>query len=286
LQRKQRKLLVIQKFCIGFEATAVFIKICGSLGVVVQLPGSQLRALSDAGRLSQISRQPGCGDQSQPEKTQTGSQRKIEYGSGYQYRKRRPATVEPVFEDDAEANGYNPEEVSVVQEPRALYKLQPHTREKLDEFIDDYNVMFGSAYSTKDSESFYNYYNDVSKRVKEGQIDILLVVNMFLAGFDSKTLNTLYVDKNLKYHGLIQAYSRTNRILNEQKSQGNVVVFRNLKHRTDEAITLFRKYWDKEQKMAFEKIISEEKLSKEKTEKLIEDYLFAEESHCVMIYWI
>lgn len=142
-------------------------------------------------------------------------------------------------EDDADANGYIPEELSIVEEPKVLYGLQVHSREKLDEFIADYNKMFGSAYSTKDSESFYNYYNDISKQVKEGKIDILLVVNMFLTGFDSKTLNTLYVDKNLKYHGLIQAYSRTNRILNEQKSQGNIVTFRNLKNRTDEAITLF-----------------------------------------------
>lgn len=142
-------------------------------------------------------------------------------------------------EDDAEANGFIPEEVSVVEEPKALYGLQAHSREKLDEFIADYNGMFGSAYSTKDSESFYNYYNDISKNIKDGKIDVLLVVNMFLTGFDSKTLNTLYVDKNLKYHGLIQAYSRTNRILNEQKSQGNIVAFRNLKNRTDEAITLF-----------------------------------------------
>jgi type I restriction enzyme R subunit len=99
--------------------------------------------------------------------------------------------------------------------------------------------MFGTKFSTKDSESFYNYYNDISKKVKERKIDILLVVNMYLTGFDSPPLNTLYVDKNLRYHGLIQAYSRTNRILNEQKSQGNIVVFRNLKNATDEAITLF-----------------------------------------------
>src|SRR5690606_21559704 len=98
---------------------------------------------------------------------------------------------------------------------------------------------FGSNFSTKDSQSFYNYYNDISQKVKEREIDILLVVNMFLTGFDSPTLNTLYVDKNLKYHGLIQAYSRTNRIINEQKSQGNIVVFRNLKKATDQAITLF-----------------------------------------------
>lgn len=142
-------------------------------------------------------------------------------------------------EDDADANGFIPEEVSVVEEPQALYGLQAHSREKLDEYIEDYNKLFDTKFSTRDSESFYNYYNDISKKVKERKIDILLVVNMFLTGFDSPTLNTMYVDKNLKYHGLIQAYSRTNRILNEQKSQGNIVTFRNLKNRTDQAITLF-----------------------------------------------
>lgn len=115
----------------------------------------------------------------------------------------------------------------------------PHTREKLDGFIADYNEMFGTKYSTKDTQSFYNYYQDIAKKVKQRKVDILLVVNMFLTGFDSKTLNTIYVDKNLRYHGLIQAYSRTNRILNEVKSQGNIVVFRNLKDRTDDAVALF-----------------------------------------------
>ena len=142
-------------------------------------------------------------------------------------------------EDDLDANGFIPEEVSVVEEPKALYGLNKHSRDKLEEFIGHYNTMYDTKFSTKDSETFYNYYNDISKKVKERQIDILLVVNMFLTGFDSPTLNTLYVDKNLKYHGLIQAYSRTNRIINEQKSQGNIVVFRNLKNATDEAITLF-----------------------------------------------
>jgi type I restriction enzyme R subunit len=142
-------------------------------------------------------------------------------------------------EDDADANGFIPEEISIAAEPDIVYATNPHTREKLDEFIGHYNQMFGSAYSTKDSQSFYNYYNDISKKVKERKIDILLVVNMYLTGFDSPPLNTLYVDKNLRYHGLIQAYSRTNRILNELKSQGNIVVFRNLKSATDEAITLF-----------------------------------------------
>jgi type I restriction enzyme R subunit len=142
-------------------------------------------------------------------------------------------------EDDVDANGFIPEEISVAAEPEIAYATNPHTREKLDEFIAHYNQMFGSAFSTRDSQSFYNYYNDISKKVKERKIDILLVVNMYLTGFDSPSLNTLYVDKNLRYHGLIQAYSRTNRILNELKSQGNIVVFRNLKNATDEAITLF-----------------------------------------------
>jgi type I restriction enzyme R subunit len=142
-------------------------------------------------------------------------------------------------EDDKEANGFLPDELAIADEPKVLYGLEKHSREKLDEFIEHYNKMFETKYSTKDSESFYNYYNDIAKKVKERKIDILLVVNMFLTGFDSQSLNTLYVDKNLKFHGLIQAYSRTNRILNEQKSQGNIVVFRNLKKATDDAITLF-----------------------------------------------
>ncbi|MEO8666683.1 MAG: type I restriction endonuclease subunit R, partial [Ignavibacteria bacterium] len=142
-------------------------------------------------------------------------------------------------EEDADADGFLPEELSVVEEPKALYGLSTDKRVRLDEYIEHYNKMFDTKFSTKDSESFYNYYNDISKKVKERKIDILLVVNMFLTGFDSPTLNTLYVDKNLRYHGLIQAYSRTNRILNEQKSQGNIIVFRNLKKYTDEAITLF-----------------------------------------------
>lgn len=112
-------------------------------------------------------------------------------------------------------------------------------RDKLESYITDYNQMFGTSYSTRDSNSFYNYYRNIADRVKAREVDILLVVNMFLTGYDSKTLNTLYVDKNLRYHGLLQAYSRTNRILNETKSQGNIVVFRNLKKATDEALELF-----------------------------------------------
>ena len=114
-----------------------------------------------------------------------------------------------------------------------------HSRDKLESFIGDYNKMFGTSYTTKDSESFYNYYKNISQRVKAKEIDILLVVNMFLTGFDAPKLNTLYVDKNLKHHGLIQAFSRTNRLLDETKSHGNIVCFRNLKKAADEAFTLF-----------------------------------------------
>jgi type I restriction enzyme R subunit len=132
-----------------------------------------------------------------------------------------------------------PTELSVVEEPKALYGMKPHRREKLDEYIDDYNKLFNTPFSTKDSQSFYNYYNDVSKKTKNKEIDLLLVANMFLTGFDAKCVSTLFVDKNLKYHGLIQAFSRTNRTNGLLKTQGNIVAFRNLKDKTDEAITLF-----------------------------------------------
>lgn len=122
--------------------------------------------------------------------------------------------------------------------PHTRYFTQ-HTRDELEDFIIQYNKQFGTNFTSRDNQSYYNYYNDIAKRVKHRQIDLLVVVNMFLTGFDSKHLNTLYVDKNLRYHGLIQAYSRTNRVLNEVKSQGNIVCFRNLKEATDEAITLF-----------------------------------------------
>lgn len=142
-----------------------------------------------------------------------------------------------VNEEDKDATGIYEEELPVAAE--GFQKYNVHSREKLDAYIKDYNEMFGTKFSTKDSQSFYNYFNDISKKVKNRQIDLLLVVNMFLTGFDSPTLNTLYVDKNLKHHGLLQAFSRTNRILNEQKSQGNIVCFRNLKKATDDAIILF-----------------------------------------------
>lgn len=123
-----------------------------------------------------------------------------------------------------------------------------HSREQLESCVQDYNKLYNTAHSAKDSQHFYAYYRDIAKRIKERErkdarpedrVDILLVVNMYLTGFDAKKVNTLYVDKNLRYHGLIQAFSRTNRILNEVKSQGNIVCFRNLKAATDEAIALY-----------------------------------------------
>ncbi|OCL99990.1 Type-1 restriction enzyme R protein [Aliarcobacter thereius] len=140
-------------------------------------------------------------------------------------------------EDDKDANGiYALDESDILIDET---NINQHSRDKLEEYISDYNKLFDTNYTTKDTKSFYNYYDDISRRTKKKEIDILLVVNMFLTGFDAPSLNTLYVDKNLKYHGLIQAFSRTNRILNEKKSQGNIVCFRNLKNATDEAIALF-----------------------------------------------
>jgi len=153
----------------------------------------------------------------------------------YQANEEDKEAVGDTFIDDEFLNN---DTYSIAAEPQLKYGNQ-HTRDYLEDFMGHYNKQFSTNYTTKDSKSFYNYYNDVAKRVKHKQIDVLLVVNMFLTGFDSKALNTLYVDKNLRYHGLIQAYSRTNRILKELKSQGNIVCFRNLKGATDEAISLF-----------------------------------------------
>lgn len=116
--------------------------------------------------------------------------------------------------------------------------LDKSSRDFLEDAIHDYNDMFKTNYDTS-SDKFQNYYKDVSLRMKNKDIDLLIVVNMFLTGFDATTLNTLWVDKNLKQHGLIQAYSRTNRILNSIKTFGNIVCFRNLQKRTDDAIVLF-----------------------------------------------
>lgn len=117
-------------------------------------------------------------------------------------------------------------------------ELDQSSRDFLESAIQDYNEMFHTNYST-DGDRFQNYYKDVSLRMKNKELDLLIVVNMFLTGFDATTLNTLWVDKNLRMHGLIQAFSRTNRILNSVKTFGNIVCFRNLQKRVDEAISLF-----------------------------------------------
>ena len=111
-------------------------------------------------------------------------------------------------------------------------------KEFLSKVIDDYNKMFKSTFSVEGNE-FQNYYSDLSKKVKNKEVDLLIVVGMFLTGFDAPTLNTLFVDKNLRYHGLIQAFSRTNRILNKVKAFGNIVCFRNLEKATEDAIKTF-----------------------------------------------
>ncbi len=124
----------------------------------------------------------------------------------------------------------NPESVGIAPDMQS--------RDALEQAIKDYNNMFGCNYST-DGDSFQSYYKDVSQRMKNKEIDILIVVGMFLTGFDAKTLNTLWVDKNLKLHGLLQAYSRTNRILNAVKNCGNIVCFRNLEEATNQSLSIF-----------------------------------------------
>ncbi len=138
-----------------------------------------------------------------------------------------------VNEDGPEIDGLigdeNPEDTS---------KLDKSSRDFLEAAIKDYNKMFKTNFDTS-SDKFQNYYKDVSKKVKERDIDLLIVVNMFLTGFDATTLNTLWVDKNLRLHGLLQAFSRTNRILNSVKTFGNIICFRKLEQETNESIALF-----------------------------------------------
>ena len=144
------------------------------------------------------------------------------------------ATIYSFAPNEEEDNGFLGEENS-----DDTKGLDATSRDFLDNIIEnDYNKYFGTNYDTS-ADKFPNYYKDVSLRMKNKDIDLLIVVNMFLTGFDATTLNTLWVDKNLKMHGLIQAYSRTNRILNSVKTFGNIVCFRNLQKRTDEAISLF-----------------------------------------------
>ncbi len=124
------------------------------------------------------------------------------------------------------------------EEEFETHRLDKSSRQVLEDAIQDYNDMFGTSFDTT-ADRFGNYYKDLSLRLKNREIDIVIVVNMFLTGFDATTLNTLWVDKNLRAHGLIQAFSRTNRILNSVKTYGNIVSFRNLEDQTNEALALF-----------------------------------------------
>lgn len=148
-------------------------------------------------------------------------------------KKLRVATIYSYGANEEEADGILDEENS-----EDTSALDQSSRDFMDAAIRDYNEMFHTNYST-DSDKFQNYYRDVSLRMKNKELDLLIVVNMFLTGFDATTLNTLWVDKNLKMHGLIQAFNRTNRILNSIKTFGNIVCFRNLQKRVDAAIALF-----------------------------------------------
>ena len=148
-------------------------------------------------------------------------------------KKLRIAVIYSYGANEEEADGIIDEE-----NPEDTSALDQSSREFLDNAISDYNKMFHTNYDTS-SDKFQNYYKDVSLRMKNKELDLLIVVNMFLTGFDATTLNTLWVDKNLKMHGLIQAFSRTNRILNSIKTFGNIVCFRNLQKRVDSAISLF-----------------------------------------------
>lgn len=132
--------------------------------------------------------------------------------------------------------------VYTFQDNEDLNGKEEHSRDSLERIIGDYNSMFKGKDNTKFStDTFQAYFKDLSRKLKTAEVDIVLVVNMFLTGFDSKPLNTLYVDRNLNYHGLVQAFSRTNRVLDDTKPYGNVVCYRNLKKNTDEAICLFSK---------------------------------------------
>ena len=149
--------------------------------------------------------------------------------------KNKSLTVATIF--SYSANEDDPED-ALPDEEFENDKLDKSSRNFLEAAIGDYNAAFSTNFDTS-SDKFQNYYKDLSQRVKNREIDLLIVVNMFLTGFDATTLNTLWVDKNLRQHGLIQAYSRTNRILNSVKTFGNIVCFRDLKQATDDAISLF-----------------------------------------------
>ena len=158
-------------------------------------------------------------------KKQLGDNPALRIATIYTYNANEAETDEWGFGGDE-----NPEDVGNAPDMQS--------RDALEQAINDYNKMFGTSYTT-DGDSFQSYYKDVSLRMKNKEIDVLIVVGMFLTGFDAKTLNTLWVDKNLKLHGLLQAYSRTNRILNAVKNCGNIVCFRNLEEATNKSLAIF-----------------------------------------------
>ena len=158
-------------------------------------------------------------------KKQLGDNPALRIATIYTYNANEAETDEWGFGGDE-----NPEDVGNAPDMQS--------RDALEQAINDYNKMFGTSYTT-DGDSFQSYYKDVSLRMKNKEIDVLIVVGMFLTGFDAKTLNTLWVDKNLKLHGLLQAYSRTNRILNAVKNCGNIVCFRNLEEATKKSLAIF-----------------------------------------------
>jgi type I restriction enzyme R subunit len=150
-------------------------------------------------------------------------------------KKHKPLIIATIFSFNANAeeqDGLLPDEDFSVD------NLDKSQRNFLESAIEDYNTIFNTNFDTS-AEKFQNYYKDISMRMKNKEIDLLIVVNMFLTGFDATVLNTLWVDKNLRQHGLIQAFSRTNRILNSVKTYGNIVCFRDLKEEMDKAIALF-----------------------------------------------
>ncbi len=193
----------------------------------------------------------------------------------------KPLTIATIFSYSAnEAVG--PDNLNGLIDEEAAdipAQINQSSRDKLDRYIANYNAQFGTNFNSGDR--FYAYYRDIADKVKKRQIDILLVVNMFLTGFDSKPLNTLYVDKNLKYHGLIQAFSRTNRVFNDKKPFGNIICFRNLKRATDEALALFS---NKEAKKvvlvpAYEEIKQDYENAVEKLLALTPDYQSVDDLH-------
>jgi type I restriction enzyme R subunit len=148
------------------------------------------------------------------------------------YRPLKVAVIYSYAPNEAEPDGLLAEEQFETDD------LPPDSRAFLEQAVKDYNELFGTSYDTS-TDKFQNYYKDVSQQLKDRELDLLIVVNMFLTGFDATTLNTLWVDKGLRQHGLIQAYSRTNRILNSVKTYGNIVSFRNLEQQTNDALALF-----------------------------------------------